>query len=209
MIVSPPAGRLAPVVAARTQRFAAFFVDLVLFSIVFVLAQAAYSTVMPFDAAEEEPVPGVVEGYLNQFAGDPAWPLTLALNAGFALYVWLSHARWGQTLGKRIFRLKLVTSDGEPLTTARTGVRAALYPALTAVPYAGLATHLIDALWIFADRDRRTLHDKLTGTVVVDLNPPSSSTGRPKTRIWDFLLAFLLVLLAIWIYYVVTILFQT
>lgn len=92
----------------------------------------------------------------------PAWPY-FALFLGF---FGLSYASWftgltGQTLGKILFRLRVVDSAGAPLGHSRAALRAALGAVGSAL--------LLGALPIFFDPARRALHDRLLKTRVVHL----------------------------------------
>jgi uncharacterized RDD family membrane protein YckC len=92
----------------------------------------------------------------------PAWPY-LALFLGF---FGLSYASWftgltGQTLGKILFRLRVVDSAGAPPGHSRAALRAALGALGSAV--------VLGALPIFFDPARRALHDRLLKTRVVHL----------------------------------------
>jgi uncharacterized RDD family membrane protein YckC len=90
----------------------------------------------------------------------PAWPY-LALFLGF---FGLSYASWftgmkGQTLGKILFRLRVLDAAGEPPGLWRAALRAALGAVGSAA--------LLGALPIFFDPARRALHDRLLKTRVV------------------------------------------
>lgn len=89
----------------------------------------------------------------------------------FVLYFCISHARWGQTLGKRAFRIRVVDpTTGSPPGYAAAALRALIYPGLAAVlvtPFSALI--LVDVLWMFWDDRCRCLHDKVAGTIVVDV----------------------------------------
>jgi uncharacterized RDD family membrane protein YckC len=77
-------------------------------------------------------------------------------------------ARGGQTIGKRLLGLRVVTvSDGRAADFSRYVVLRALpLTAVSLVPYLGGVLALADALAIFRN-DRRCLHDLIAGTRVV------------------------------------------
>ncbi len=91
-----------------------------------------------------------------------------ALLAAAAPLVWLAclayfaglWALTGQTLGKWLLGLRVVTVDGGPVSLARALLRVAGY-LLSALPL-----YLV-FFWVLFDSDRRALHDRLAGTVVV------------------------------------------
>ncbi|WP_436758272.1 RDD family protein [Streptosporangium sp. V21-05] len=173
MTIAPQS--LAPrTLAARRYRCVAFVID----SLIFYMATSPIYPLLveDFEISEEQ----ALVSYLNPYAGNPNWPIEIAVTVLFAVYFWLQHALWGQTLGKRIYRLKVVSSTtGETPGLRHAGIRALVHPALMATPYSGVLIHLIDALWIFVGPRRRCLHDVISGTVVVDLSDPGrKGSGR-------------------------------
>jgi uncharacterized RDD family membrane protein YckC len=154
--------------AARRHRLTAFFIDSLIF----------YIAILPIYPLHVED-PGVSEesalaSSLNPYAGNPDWPIEVAVTVLFAVYFWLQHALWGQTLGKRLYRLKVVSSTtGEPPSLRHAGIRALVHPALMSTPYSGLLINLVDVLWMFFGSKRQSLHDVISGTVVIDLSGPS------------------------------------
>jgi uncharacterized RDD family membrane protein YckC len=80
-------------------------------------------------------------------------------------------ARYGQTVGKKICKIKIIKTTGEVPTLFDSFVkRHFLFTCLQQIPYAGGLIVLIDALFIFRD-NRRCLHDLVAGTIVVKLKP--------------------------------------
>ena len=82
--------------------------------------------------------------------------------------------RFGQTIGKRILGLRIVRSDGSRATLARICWRRSVIPgAIGAVPLLGELFLLVDSLFVFTN-GRKTVHDRIAGTIVVDLRrmPP-------------------------------------
>ncbi|MDI2132672.1 RDD family protein [Yinghuangia seranimata] len=113
------------------------------------------------------------------------------------LYDWLAHARWGRTLGKAMVGVKATPVDGgsHRLGLARAGRRTLVavfvpWAALTLMWYeiilrnwslAGLcgAVSLIgfvDPLAVLGPR-RRTWHDRIAGTAVVNVKPLARARG--------------------------------
>ncbi len=79
------------------------------------------------------------------------WLQVVALWTISGLYLVISWQRGGQTLGMRPWRLRLLASDGRPLTAGRLWRRYALATLSLAVG--------IGLLWSLIDRQRRTWHD--------------------------------------------------
>jgi uncharacterized RDD family membrane protein YckC len=152
----------------RRHRVAAFLIDFLIFAIV-----SAPLYLSSADGSDRGDNAALVDS-LNPYANS-AWPIGLATNVLFAAYFWLQHAWWGQTPGKRLCRLKVVSvTTGEPPSLRNAGLRAVVFPLAVAVPYLWVVLVLVDGLWIFADRRRRCLHDVIAHTVVVDLRDPAT-----------------------------------
>ncbi len=79
--------------------------------------------------------------------------------------IWLH--RYGQTIGKRIVRIKIVRSDGDRASLGRIlGLRIILVTLLESIPFLGGLFSLVNVCFIFRD-DRRCIHDLMADTVVV------------------------------------------
>lgn len=77
-------------------------------------------------------------------------------------YLWISNGL-GRTIGKRVVALKVLRLDnGEPLGVVRGLVR-------TLAQVATICTLGLGFAIVLFDRRRRALHDRIAGTVVVDL----------------------------------------
>ncbi|MEU0481798.1 RDD family protein [Streptosporangium sp. NPDC006013] len=157
--------------AARRHRLGAAFVDALIF---FVAISPLYWLLVDDLTVSYELT---LENYFNPYLGNPYWPVDVGFIALYAAYFWLQHALWGQTLGKRLCRLKVLSrTTGETPSLGQSGIRAIVYATSSLVPYLGMLINLIDMLWIFVDPKRRCLHDVIAETVVVDLGAP----GRKK-----------------------------
>ncbi len=66
----------------------------------------------------------------------------------------------GQTLGKRIMNIRVVKTNGAPLTFADVLVRYIGY-------YVNSFAIMIGWIWAFFDADRQGWHDKLASTIVI------------------------------------------
>jgi uncharacterized RDD family membrane protein YckC len=81
------------------------------------------------------------------------------------LYFWLLHSFWhGQTLGKRVFAIRVVPDTGGKLGVGQVAVRQGVMTALEWLCCVGL---LVDLSWILFDPRKQALHDKAARTVVV------------------------------------------
>ncbi|GHF01842.1 RDD family protein [Thalassotalea profundi] len=88
----------------------------------------------------------------------------LGLSFGWAaLYFSVLTSIWkGQTLGKRLMKVRVIQLDGTPLSVWDSFGRYGGYGA-------GLATGLLGFLQIYWDPNRQCIHDKISSTVVIDL----------------------------------------
>ncbi len=86
----------------------------------------------------------------------------------FLLMELILDASYGQTVGKRVLGIRVIKVDG-------TG--------LASFPWVLLRTVLLGALIpaVVWDRDRRGLHDKASGTIVVVDPNKAAKAGRPST----------------------------
>jgi uncharacterized RDD family membrane protein YckC len=93
--------------------------------------------------------------------------LLIATVVGVIYFSLLNGGAKGQTLGKMVWGVRVRdASTGGPLGPAKAAVRY-LAPALLSIVTFGLIW-LPDGLWLFWDRRRQTLHDKVAGSVVVN-----------------------------------------
>jgi uncharacterized RDD family membrane protein YckC len=94
-----------------------------------------------------------------------------SLGVGFAAYVLVNGyllATSGQTVGKRVMKIRIVGVDDQPLSLARILLARQLpQNLLSLLPGGGGGLVLIDLLFIFS-KDRRCLHDRIAGSKVVN-----------------------------------------
>lgn len=143
-----PSDARASRLATINQRFAAHFVDV----IVFVLPSFAVAMWLLPSAQH------AAEFFLTSVALAAIVPAVLQ---------WFLIANYGQTVGKRVFKTKIVRVDGShPGFVHGVVLRSWLgcLPAL--VPIVGYAYVIVDSLYVFR-RDRRTLRDRIAGTRVI------------------------------------------
>jgi uncharacterized RDD family membrane protein YckC len=75
-------------------------------------------------------------------------------------YFTFFHGAWGQTIGKMIFRLRVLKTDGQPLTFSRALARTFAY-ILSAIPF------FLGFFWVAFTSKKRAWHDAIAGTMVV------------------------------------------
>ena len=106
----------------------------------------------------------------------------LAFYALAFCYDWIQHWAWGQTIGKRALRTKVVKADGNPrLGGGSAAGRAAIYALPPLVPAVGGLFGLVNELWLTWDPRRQCLHDKAAHTVVIKKDHQLS---QPQAGAW-------------------------
>lgn len=81
------------------------------------------------------------------------------------LYYWLLHAYWnGQTLGKKLFGMRVVTEAGGKISVGQAALRQAVEVVLDWLCCLGI----VNLAWILFDARKQALHDKAAKTLVVD-----------------------------------------
>jgi uncharacterized RDD family membrane protein YckC len=103
----------------------------------------------------------------------------LALVGGLAWIGWCVYNRWilqgntGQSVGKRVAKIKLVREDsGQPVGPGMAFVRDLAHFVDNVICYVGW-------LWPLWDDKNQTLSDKIIGTVVVNADDAAAASGQP------------------------------
>lgn len=96
---------------------------------------------------------------LFKFLAEPA-VITACLGLGTLLYYSLLYTLTGQTIGKYILGLRVVSIDGQRLPLRRSLVRTLLLPL-------SIAPLFLGCLWMLGDDRRQTWHDKIVRTYVL------------------------------------------
>lgn len=108
------------------------------------------------EAALEEATGGGLFNWLRAFVDE--------LGFGFgwaAMYMTVFLSWWnGQTVGKKVMRIRVLRLDGEPINWWIAFERAGGYAA-------GFATGLLGFAQVWWDANRQAIHDRIVGTVVV------------------------------------------
>lgn len=79
--------------------------------------------------------------------------------AYFTILTW----RYGQTLGKKLLNLRVVTTEYQPLSFGRAFLREVIGKFISTVLL------FIGFLWVAWDEKKQALHDKLAGTYVIKM----------------------------------------
>ena len=127
------------------------------------LAALVYDALLLFAVLFAATVPAVIvtggEAVGPNHPAFTAWLLAVSY-----LYFGWCWTRSGQTLGMRAWRMRVRTREGEPLGWGRSLVR--FTAAMVSIGAAG-----IGLLWVAFDRERLSLHDRLSATVLETVSP--------------------------------------
>ena len=133
-------------IATAGRRLGAIFVDGLVFSPLWIGLTLAYPAAGMFDY--------------------PLQRIVLPAILWTAYEVWMLVSFSGQTVGKKALHIRVVNPDGAPISTGQA-LRRAISRNVMSYTY---VLGLIDSLMVFS-RDRRTLHDRIAGTLVVHWKP--------------------------------------
>ena len=82
------------------------------------------------------------------------------------LYFWLLHSFWnGQTVGKKVFGMRVIAADGSKASVGQVAVRELVRELMSWLCCVG---SLIDLGFILFDDRKQAVHDKAGKTLVVD-----------------------------------------
>jgi uncharacterized RDD family membrane protein YckC len=113
-------------------------------------------------------------------ANSLVWAIQVIAAALWFAYEVPAIAGSGQTLGKRIVGLRVVSTSGEPIGFGRSFQRWMIPGLPTILGVWALPVQLLDAAWCLWDRpNRQCLHDRAAGTVVVTAPASPPGPGHP------------------------------
>ncbi|WP_370019223.1 RDD family protein [Planotetraspora sp. GP83] len=99
------------------------------------------------------------------------------------LYFWLLHARYGQTFGKWLFGIKVVSvHTAVPPSVRSSAIRAGFFVGVPLIPLVGGFIGVLNLLHMFGDGRRQCYHDRFADTVVVIVPAQSPAAPRPSDR---------------------------
>ncbi|WP_214413244.1 RDD family protein [Sphaerisporangium fuscum] len=165
-----PPGVPAPL-AEWWERWVARLIDGIIFSVVYgILSSILYSIFAP-SLADILANPSLSTGSVVL----PGLLAGLIAFAAYAAYDYVLHSKDGQTLGKKVMKIRLAALGGGPLDSSDLLKRSAIYPGvmvLYGIPVLGSWVVpifiLVLAVLILTDKPLgQGLHDKLARTVVV------------------------------------------
>jgi uncharacterized RDD family membrane protein YckC len=110
------------------------------------------------------------------------YAITFVSLAVWFVYEVLTVARNGQTLGKRLFRIKVVKMDGGPVDLGASFRRWAIMAVPSLCGVCGIPVWVVDVLWCTWDRPlSQCIHDKSARTVVVRAKRPAPGEQKEQS----------------------------
>jgi uncharacterized RDD family membrane protein YckC len=120
-----------------------------------------------------DPVTGAVDPeYMQEFMSDMVslnFRLVAIYVAVAMLYYVVFHGAMGQTLGKMLVGVKVVSLDGSDAGWGKAVKRSLINPFVQIIPGFGSLLGLLNGMWPLWDEKRQTLGDKVAGTLVVEV----------------------------------------
>jgi uncharacterized RDD family membrane protein YckC len=160
----PEAGR--PEFAGFWIRAAARILDILVILLVYNLVYLVFR--LGADAGLWAPLDQAEYGSREGFSVDKVVFGVFILGFPVFYYVYL-HGAWGQTFGKMAFRIRVVNTDGSPISYRKAFLRWLGYF------LSGWLTLGLGYLWAAFDDRKQALHDKVCGTLVVRVDRAAES----------------------------------
>lgn len=101
---------------------------------------------------------GIITTLLTGIGGEAGSVLSVVIGLAYYWYFWTRQD--GRTPGKRVMNLKVVKTDGKPISDLDAVIRYFGY-------YINTAVLLLGWIWVLIDSEHQGWHDKLAGTYVV------------------------------------------
>ncbi|MDF2177218.1 RDD family protein [Aliiglaciecola sp. CAU 1673] len=123
-------------------------------------------------AKDESSLPFSVVAWAKSIAAD------LGIGVGWAAFYFTVFTAWwqGQTPGKRMFGIKVIKLDGNPLNLWESFGRYGGYGA-------GIATGLMGFMQVYWDANRQAVQDKISETLVIDTRKPKLVLSHQQVEI--------------------------
>jgi len=157
-----PAGRVSGRYVGPASRLLAFGIDIGVVTATYAITTAVIAY--------------VVKLLFNHTVNQGGWWWTALLAAWWFVYLWGSWGAFGRTVGMGMVGLRIVSSDGPPITQRQALVRVLVFPFSFLLFGLGFAMALVQ-------RQRRALHDLAAKTCVVyDWGDDAAEMPAPLTR---------------------------
>ncbi|WP_279339294.1 RDD family protein [Sphaerisporangium perillae] len=164
-----PPGVPAPL-AEWWERLVARIIDGIIFGVVYFIVAAILTPIFTPSVADILSNPSLSTGTVVL----PGLLAGIIAYGAYAAYDYVMHSKGGQTIGKKVMKIRLAALGGAPLDSSAVMKRSAIFPGvmvLYGIPFLGWISSIfviVLGVLILTDKPlQQGLHDKLAGTVVV------------------------------------------
>lgn len=168
--------------AALGKRFWAFIIDGMCMGIALIMIMQAMGLLEPASSTDVQAAQVELQARVNALSGSQKTFLAISpFIAFFVLHGFLLQ-QYGQTIGKRMMGIAIVTMDNQKPAFLLLIVQRYLSQwVMGMVPVIGIFLRLVDILAIYR-ADKRCIHDHIARTKVIDLRIPVTQ-GKPTSII--------------------------
>lgn len=168
--------------AALGKRFWAFVIDGMCMGVALIMIMQAMGLLDPASSTDMQAAQTELQERVNALSGSQKSLLAVSpFIAFFVLHGFLLH-QYGQTIGKRMMGIAIVTMENQKPAFMLLIVQRYLSQwVMGMVPVVGIFLRLADILAIYRP-DRRCIHDHIAKTKVIDLRIPIAE-GKPTSII--------------------------
>ncbi|WP_062063251.1 RDD family protein [Cellvibrio sp. OA-2007] len=168
--------------AALSKRFWAFMLDAVFMMIALIILMQSMGLLDPASSNDMQLAQKELQERVNALSDSQKSLLAISPFIIFFVLHGFLLQQYGQTIGKRMMGIAIVTLDNQKPTFLLLIVQRYLSQWIMGmVPVVGIFLRLADILFIYR-ADRRCIHDHLAKTKVIDLRIPASQ-GKPTSII--------------------------
>jgi uncharacterized RDD family membrane protein YckC len=125
-------------------------------------------------------IPMAVTGHASRTSLTSAGWMTYAVWATAVVYEIYLISQTGQTIGKRLLSIQVVDATSGAVPTIDQAARRAVPTIIQVLPLLDIATIFFYAPILWRPR-RQGVHDRIAGTVVIDLRVPGAGAAQPSS----------------------------
>ena len=169
--------------AALSKRFWAFMLDGFFMMMALIMLMQSMGLLDPASSNDMQIAQKELQERVNALSSSQKSLLAISPFIIFFVLHGFLLQQYGQTIGKRIMGIAIVTMDNQKPTFFMLIVQRYLSQwVMGMVPVIGILLRLVDILAIYR-ADRRCIHDHLAKTKVIDLKIPVTTQGKPTSII--------------------------
>lgn len=169
--------------AALSKRFWAFMLDGFFMMMALIMLMQSMGLLDPASSNDMQIAQKELQERVNALSSSQKSLLAISPFIIFFVLHGFLLQQYGQTIGKRIMGIAIVTMDNQKPAFFMLIIQRYLSQwVMGMVPVIGILLRLVDILAIYR-ADRRCIHDHLAKTKVIDLKIPVTTQGKPTSII--------------------------